>query len=346
MVAYLLIVKDSVPTILGLGDSFVEREIVMLVTSACIMVPLSLLRDISQLAATSFLSVTADLFLVVIIMIFSPVQSTVQDYGGMGAVLKDFWIDGRCFIGLGVLSTAMACQHSAFLISGSLQDNTPARWAAVTGRSLTVAALLSILLGIFGFLGYLEETEGDILNNFERGSPAVNGARALLAITMFFTYPMESFVARHVVVQLFYNGSLDNASVGPNGEQVPEQKFLGLLGRRELITLGLYVMALAPALIVDDLGPVLSLTGSLGASCIAYIAPGLAYLGVNGSDFLDRATGSFRVPQDSKHSDENGEVELPVVGNASVNLETLQEHQAKVLHSGSSPWWWYPTGTL
>ena len=42
MVAYLLIVKDTVPTILGVVDdpnvgSFVERELVMVVTSLAIM---------------------------------------------------------------------------------------------------------------------------------------------------------------------------------------------------------------------------------------------------------------------------------------------------------------------
>lgn len=44
MVAYLLIVKDTLPVVLGLEDEpgsggFVETELVMLITSLCIMVP-------------------------------------------------------------------------------------------------------------------------------------------------------------------------------------------------------------------------------------------------------------------------------------------------------------------
>lgn len=189
MVAYLLIVKDNVPDLFGMGDSFVERELVMFVTSLAIMLPLSMLRDISQLAFTSFLSVAADVVLVIIVCIFSPVKESVEAAGGFGQVLKDDSINSGLFIGLGVLSTAMACQHSAFLISGTLRDHTSSRWAKVTGLSLFVATSLSLILGVVGYLGFLNQTKGDILKNFDRGV-FVNAARALLSVTMFFTYPM------------------------------------------------------------------------------------------------------------------------------------------------------------
>ena len=308
MVSYMIIVKDNVPTVLGLDDSFWEREVVMLVVSAVTMLPLSMMRDISQLAFTSSLSVTADVILVIVLLAYSPIQETVSEAGGFGQVLQDNWVNSRVFIGLGVLSTAMACQHSAFLISGTLENKTSARWAAVTKGSLLIAGGLSIIFAVAGYLGYLDETQGDILNNFDPDSMGVNAGRVLLAITMVFTYPMESFVARHVLVQLLFNGSMDNTTVGPNGEVVPEAKLFGLMGRREKWTLYLYLMALVPALIFDDIGPVLSLTGSLGASAIAYIAPGLVYLGVNGADFLDWVQQRDKT---QKGHGSAGEVELP-----------------------------------
>ena len=140
-----------------------EREVVMTVTSLAIMVPLSMMRDISQLACTSFLSVAADGVLVVIVVMYAPVSETVRDHGGVSQVVQDFWINSRLFIGLGVLSTAMACQHSAFLISGTLQDKTVSRWAAVTGRSLWVATIMSLLLGFWAILMRQRETFSIIL---------------------------------------------------------------------------------------------------------------------------------------------------------------------------------------
>lgn len=192
MVAYLLIIKDTVPVVLGIVDvnqgNFLQREMVMIVTSLIIIVPLALQRDMASLALTSLLSVLADVILVGFVLIFAPVKSSVSDAGGFGRVIKDNWINGHLFIGLGVLSTAMACQHSAFIVSGSLENKTQERWAMVTSRSITVSALLCIVMGIFGYLGFLENTQGDILNSFNSDSVVSNAGRALLAITMFCTY--------------------------------------------------------------------------------------------------------------------------------------------------------------
>jgi len=343
MVAYLIIIKDNVPDLFGLGETFAEREVVMLVTSLLIMLPLSLLRDISQLWFTSFLSVSADIVLIIIVGINVNISETVANAGGFGQVLADNWIHSGLFIGLGVLSTAMSCQQSSFLISGALRDPTPGRWAQVTGFSLTTATSLTLTLGIIGYLGFLDETRGDVLKNLDRNASA-NTARAMLSITMFFTYPMESFVARHVLIQLLFNGNMDNTSVSnETGEVVPERKWLRFIGRREFWTIILYLAALVPALIFDDLGPVLSITGALGASCIAYIAPGLAYLGLNGDDFLARTLGT-KVASSAGA----GEVELPVAGDATARMEEAASSPgaagaaATVAH-GPKPWWWWPT---
>ena len=191
MVAYLLIIKDTVPTLLGINNGF-ERELVLIVTSVIVILPLSLLKDMASLSLTSFLSVSCDIILVFFIVIFSPIPSSIEENGGFGEVLLKDSIKPSLFIGLGIISTAMACQHSCFIIHNSLENNTSLRWAKVTSSALSTAFLLSTTLAICGYLGFLDETFGDVLNNFDSESVAANGARALLAITMFFTYPLES----------------------------------------------------------------------------------------------------------------------------------------------------------
>ncbi len=194
MVAYLLIVKDTLPVVLGLEDqpgagNFIERELVMVGSSLFIMVPLSMQRDMSALAPTSFFSVVCDALLVIFIAIFSPVKESVAAAGGLGTVFQQSWISSGFFIGFGVLTIAMCCQHSAFIVSGSLGDLTTSRWAAVTFRSLSISCVLCAVLGVSGYLGFLDETQGDVLNNFDPDTAQATAARALLAITMFFTYP-------------------------------------------------------------------------------------------------------------------------------------------------------------
>mmetsp|Transcript_17872 Transcript_17872/g.22683 ORF Transcript_17872/g.22683 Transcript_17872/m.22683 type:complete len:165 (+) Transcript_17872:234-728(+) len=156
MIAYLLIVKDTVPTILGVAHGSqggIERELIMLGTSLFIMLPLAMQRDMASLSFSSLLSVTADVILVGFVAGFAPISETVSEAGGLGEVLKNEWINSTLFIGLGILSTAMACQHSAFIVSGSLENKTQRRWSRVTGLSISLAAILCAILGTCGYLG-------------------------------------------------------------------------------------------------------------------------------------------------------------------------------------------------
>jgi solute carrier family 38 (sodium-coupled neutral amino acid transporter), member 11 len=277
MVAYLLIIKDTIPTILGLADGAeggMVRELIMMATSITIILPLAMQRDMASLAFTSLLSVSADVVLVIFVAAVAPIEESVTAAGGLVQVLKNDVIRPSLFSGIGILSTTFAAQHSAFIVSGSLHDKTSSRWSRVTCVSLNVAAFMCLTLGITGYLGFLEETEGAVLNNFHANVVEANVARGLLAFTMFFTYPMECFVARHVLVKLLFQGDLD----GPIDENGKPLAVFCCMTRRHMITIAIYVLTLIPALIVNDLGPVLSITGALGGSCLCYIAPGVVYL--------------------------------------------------------------------
>jgi solute carrier family 38 (sodium-coupled neutral amino acid transporter), member 11 len=215
MVAYLLIIKDTIPTILGIAHGnnggLLERNLIMLVTSLFVILPLAVQRDMASLSGTSLVSVLADVILVLFIAFTAPISESVKQAGGFGEVLKDEWINPTLFIGLGILSTAMACQHSAFIVSGSLKNKTQKRWATVTFRSISTATLLCILLGVCGYLAFLEDTQGDILNNFEKHAIAANIARGLLAVTMFCKFQLvfkvfiKNILIFHFTIQISFN---------------------------------------------------------------------------------------------------------------------------------------------
>lgn len=358
MVAYLLIIKDTLPVVFGLENevgtgSFIEREVLMLVTSLVIVVPLSMQRDFSSLAKTSILSVIADVLLVVFVAAFSPVKSSVEKAGGIGEVIKSNVVNGGgFFVGFGVLTIAMTCQHSAFIVAGSLNNLTSRRWATVTCISLSISAISCLVLGVFGYLGFLDQTQGDILNNFN-DDPKANVARVLLAITMFFTYPMEAFVARHVLVQLIWSGDMDGKITTTDltsGETTTTKaKICGCLNRRHQVTIVIYIMTLIPALIVNDLGPVLSITGAIGGCCLAYIGPGLAYLGVHGDSFMEWITITVYNKNSKSQSWKAGNDtvqagDLPVEGDSTANLPDINASRPTSLSTaGPKPWWWWPT---
>jgi len=204
MIAYCIIIGDVVPAIMGWEETAEVRAGSMIVCSLLVMYPLALLKDMSSLAFTSTASVVADMILVCIVVAKAPIGDAVEAAGGFGAVLGSSIIRPKTlFSGLGAISFAFICHHSSFIVANSLENPTKERWAKVTHMSVGAACVMCVFLGVFGYLGFLDETVGDVLNNFD-DSNIMTAARVMLGLTMFFTYPMESFVARHCVVALVY----------------------------------------------------------------------------------------------------------------------------------------------
>ena len=143
---------------------------------------------------------------------------------------------------------------------------------------------------------------------------------------------------RHVLVQLYFDGDLDGD--GANGNPPTTRYLCGLLGRKEQITLGIYFLTLVPALLVDDLGPVLALAGALGASMIAYVAAGLAYLGINGEHFLWLCNDLLvHAGCKDKTSLLRGDENEPTESHSQSTSRPLPDFSLCV-----KPWWWHVTG--
>jgi solute carrier family 38 (sodium-coupled neutral amino acid transporter), member 11 len=278
MISYLMIVKDTLPLIVGVDptDHSLKRAILFMI-SLTIMVPLSAQRDMAELAKTSRLSVLCDCIMVFLVAYNAPIPTSASV---MAHTIQDSIVEpSTVFIGLGVLSFAFLCQHSAFIIAGSLEQPTRARWNAVTRNALAVCVVLALLCGATGYLGYGHNTQGNILNNLDPTNVSSNVARGLLGSTMLFVYPMESFVARHVLVVLLFQGR--------RAHEGEDATILYRRDRRWGMTLVLYLLALVPAMLFENVGPVLSVTGAIGGSCLSYIGPGMCYLGVYGKEFLE-----------------------------------------------------------
>jgi len=92
-------------------------------------------------------------------------------------------------------------------------------------------------------------------------------------------------VARHVCVVLFFQGR--------SAHEGDDTSVLNRRDRRITLTIGLYLMAVIPAAIFQNVGIVLAASGAVGASSIAYIGPGTMYLGVHGARFLELSRAFF-----------------------------------------------------
>ena len=178
MIAYFIIIGDTLPPILHM-----DRYLAILVFGFTIMYPLTMCRDVSMLVKTSFLSILSDVIICIIIMAHSPIEEKMRESGGFGEVVASSVIKPKTvFAGLSTILFAFVCHHSTFLIYNSLKDKS--KWNCVTNASVWVAAALCAMLGISGYLGFLDETKGDVLNNFPEDDGVMQFARLLLAVTM------------------------------------------------------------------------------------------------------------------------------------------------------------------
>ncbi len=259
-------------------------ELVLLVVALAVILPLSLQRDLAALSFTSVLSVVSVISLLGFVMWYSPISRTVAENGGYLEMIRTDMLKPSFLMGMGIFSDGFACQHAAFVLSGSLNKLTRRRWSIVSASGIGFTCVMFICMGVVGFFGFYDETESDILNNFDAGGFFGRAARFLLAVSMCLTYPIEAFVCRHVLTQIIY---------GETEEENREYLQADNRQQRQRMTFLVFVISMIPGLILDDLGIILALTGTIGATSMAYIGPGLIYLGVFGEEFLYVVSRAF-----------------------------------------------------
>ena len=250
----------------------------------------SFIQDIAELSKTSTISVFFNICLVVITAMVSPFQEEVYDSGGIFKVIQKSSLHPQTlFVGFGVLSFAFVCQDASFIIAGSLDNTKKKKWGKVTRSSLLTCFMLTAIIGVTGYLGFQEETKGNILNSFHHDDVFLTGqpiftqkaiflARLLLGSSTICVYPLASYIARHVLIVLLFSGR--------HAHEGDDHIVLARFDRRVFLTLSLYVATMVPALLCEDLGLVLGLTGAIGGSCLSYVGPGAAYLAIYSEDFF------------------------------------------------------------
>eukprot|EP01034_Spumella_vulgaris_P024325 gene24325-30648_t len=203
-IAYLVIIGDTVPLVadsLFPGTILSNRTSALLLISTLIVLPLCLLRDFSSLAGTSLVSIGAMVAFIVIVVVVAPSASSHQERHFTSSNINDF--NASLFAGVGTMSFAFICTHNSFIVFRSLRVRTMRTWTKVTHMSILVSFALCASFGLIGFFCFYPYVEGDLMNNLpSETNVSVCVARALLALTMVLTYPMECVVSTHCLLSL------------------------------------------------------------------------------------------------------------------------------------------------
>ena len=265
-VALLIVVGDTVPPVLSYytqGTSLwplTGRTPVLIFVSVCFILPPSSLRSLDSLAAISATSIASVvcLTLVVVVRAFSGGEHVAHRATG-----EVEWVGPHPLQGFGAMAFVFVCHDVALQLYGGLRVKSVEAWRRVSRVSVAIASVPVLLLSVVGYVSFVDRTASNILNSYAMADHAVNAARLLLATSMALTYPSNLFMCRHVATQLLQPAE-------------GKQTRIGSVQLHAALTAALFAFTLCVALLLDDLGPLQSLVGSLCAVSLAFIIPAAA----------------------------------------------------------------------
>ncbi|CAE1313523.1 SLC38A11 [Acanthosepion pharaonis] len=264
MVSYNVIVADGISKVIAEltgaeGLTYVvlgNRQFVIALSIILFTLPLSLYRNIAWLSKFPRISTLS----------LSLLDGTYKETFSWALEIllipptPNAWsfANGHFTDALGIISFAYVCHHNTFMIHMSLENPTTARWGTVTHASIAAATVFTLLFG-------------DLLENYCYNDSLVNVARIVYTITIMLTFPVECFVCREVVQNLF---------LGLTEELC--------LWKHVLLTAILVGFTGAISMTTECLGIVLALNGILAACPLAYIFPSICVIKLRPDPILSR----------------------------------------------------------
>uniref|UniRef100_A0AAY4BGF1 Putative sodium-coupled neutral amino acid transporter 11 n=2 Tax=Denticeps clupeoides TaxID=299321 RepID=A0AAY4BGF1_9TELE len=261
MISYNIITGDTLTKVflripgVGPDNMFAERHFVILASTVLFTLPLSLYRNIEKLGKVSLVSMVLTLVIIVIVIV------RAATLGPHIPPTENAWGFARwnAIQAVGVMSFAFICHHNSFLIYGSLREPTLGNWTRVTHLSVGLAVLLSAVFAVAGYVTFTGYTQGDIFENYCRNDDLATFARFCYGISIVTTFPLECFVTREVVSNIFYDGALSNSA-------------------HVAVTFVIVSVCTAISLAYDCLGIVLEINGVLSATPLMFIIPSACFL--------------------------------------------------------------------
>ena len=171
LVACMVVVGDTLPPAIDdlFGfESLRTRDEIVVIVAVIVVLPLSLVRNISSLAFASGIAFMAIVVLVIGVLTQGPAEAHSQE---ISFDMEDITVVNKhVFRGIGVLSFHYVCQHSCLLIFKSLDDLSMDTVKDVSRISLGAVLLFSILIGLGGYVFFGQSIDGNVLNNFKTHS--------------------------------------------------------------------------------------------------------------------------------------------------------------------------------
>jgi len=256
----------------GFPDRWNGRASNIIVITSVLLLPLSLIKDLSALAFTSILGFGAILYTVLFIIMryFDgsyrfPQGKFLQD--GL-IILPSFERASRWSFGFQSLvlvsnfGLAYIAHYNAPNFYRSLKNTNSKRFRSMVDTSFLILAILYTIAMIAGYATFGDVCQGNILLNYHPKDLLATFGRLATGFSILFGFPLVVCGAREAIIGLA--SSFGNDAIGDE-----RNNFLLVAGILTLVT----VISCS----VEDVSLVVGLTGAALGSTLVYICPPLIY---------------------------------------------------------------------
>ena len=277
--AYSIIVGDmfsGISKLAGLPTALTSPNAWIGILSVAVLLPLSLMRDLSSLAVGSIIGTAGTVYTMLFIFLrlfdgsyaaggkfHALIDKSLQPAFAAPTAARPLLNPGM-FVLLSMLSSAFLAHYNA---PKQYEELAPpktgsklARFNIVVGAGFGFAALLMGAIMAGGYLTFGAASQGLILNNYATADPLALVARLGIGLSIIFSYPLNFLGLREgLLTMLKLDGSKTAVHWGA--------------------TLALMVLMNGTALFMKDLGLVVGLGGAILGSALVYIFPALMAIG-------------------------------------------------------------------
>ncbi|KAJ5079439.1 amino acid transporter [Anaeramoeba ignava] len=234
-----------------------DRRFLILVVVVLVCFPLTFFDNIVKLSLTSLISLLAVFYVGIQTVIKSSIY--LHKNGINHQKIVYFNLKSDLFLAIPIFSISFICQINFFPILDRLANPTKKRKRFVILDSVGSSAFFYFFIGLFGYLNFYDETQGNVLLNYGN-DPASIIAKFAMLITIIFSTPIIFFACKISFYQLFFS------------EQHPRK------WKKIISILIPFFIALFIGIFVPDVVPIFGFTGALSGNIIVYLLPALFFL--------------------------------------------------------------------
>lgn len=248
----------------GFSSFFQNRRNIIILLTSTILFPLCSMESLSALAPFSILGL-GGIFYTALFMTVRYIQGSYSTTGKYFAdvVMKPSFnqvplnLNNRVFVLLSMLSTSFIAHYNAPKFYSELKNPDTDKFNSVVSAGFGLSILFNLYIMCIGFLTFGGNSLGLVLNNYSGQDMLATYARVAIGAAILTGYPFTFSALREGILDLMnFEGETRKKSVKP-------------------LTVGLLTIVTVLALLLKDVGFVVSLSGSLFGCSLMFIVPAI-----------------------------------------------------------------------